>query len=426
MKILHVLHSAHPDVSGGSIRSRYLARAQAELGLEPIVLSSPFQPPAAPGNAQSVEWLDGIAYHRCFDPRYDHRFMVARKSPGVRARKLTAVLPFTRRVRRLARAERVALIHGHSLFYCGLAAALAARSLGLPSVYEVRSLIEDGLAEEGGTAAGGALYRAYRAFEWLAVHLATHVVVISDGLRADLVARGVAAERITVVRNGVDATSQHPATARDPSLLAADGFPGDAFVLGYVGTLLAYESLDLLLDAVAALAPEMPALRLLIVGDGPSREALERRSRERGLATRVRFTGRLPHEDVGRLYGSIDLFVLPRRPTRLTNLVTPLKPLEIMARAKPVLASDCGGHRELIIPGLNGFLYDARAPRGLEEALRDLANRRGELGALGAAARAWVTRERSWRTMVAPTVTLYERLVGPAAARRSLPRAANA
>src|SRR5690349_21700916 len=96
MKILHVLHSAHPDVSGASIRSRYLARAQAELGLEPIVLSSPFQPPAAPGNAYSVEWLDGIAYHRCFDPRYDHRFMVARKSLGVRARKLTALLPFTR------------------------------------------------------------------------------------------------------------------------------------------------------------------------------------------------------------------------------------------------------------------------------------------------------------------------------------------
>src|SRR5262249_8261823 len=136
MRILHVLHSAYPDVSGASIRSRYIAESQAALGLEPLLLSSPFQPPAEVGNEKSVEWLYGIPYHRSFEPRYDHNFMVARKSLATRARKLTAVLPFACRVRRLAQTERVDVIHGHSMFYCGLAASLAARSLGVPSVYE--------------------------------------------------------------------------------------------------------------------------------------------------------------------------------------------------------------------------------------------------------------------------------------------------
>lgn len=424
MKILHVVHSAYPDVSGASIRSHYLTRAQAALGLEPLIVSSPFQPPTLAANARGVEWLDGIAYHRTFDPGYDHRFMVARKSLATRVRKLTATFPFARHVRRLAASERADVIHGHSMFYCGLAAALAARSLGLPSVYEVRSLIEDGLSQEGGAPPGGVLYRAYRAFDWLALRLATHVVVISAGLKRDLETRGVPASRITVVGNGVD-VSRHPAvTTMDGSVRAGFGFPPSAFVLGYIGTLLSYESLDVLVDAVATLRPSLPELRLIVVGDGPARAELERQSERLGLGDRVRFTGRLPHEEVGRLYGMIDLCVLPRRPTRLTDLVTPLKPLEIMARARPLLASDCGGHRELIVHGTNGFLYDARAPHGLSEALRELVGQRATLGAIGPRARAWVTQERSWRSMVAPTVPLYERLAATRAAGRAVAGAA--
>jgi len=428
VRVLHVLHSAWPDVSGGSIRSRYVVETQAAIGIAPVIVSGPFQPPADPGQATGVESLNGIAYHRTFEPRYDHRFMQPRKSLAARARKLTAVLPFARRVRVIARAERARLIHGHSIFYCGLAAALAARSLGLPSVYEVRSLIEYGLAQEGGTEVGGLLYRAYRAFDRLALALASHVVVISQGLRSELIARGIPERRITVIANGVDTATQQPAPPSDPTLLASLGFPADAFVVGYIGTLLAYESLEVLFAAAAASGPTAPELRLLVVGDGPARERLVDQSRALGLADRVRFVGRVPHEAIGRYYGLVDLFVLPRLPTRLTDLVTPLKPLEIMARAKPVLASDCGGHREVVVPGENGFLYDARAADGLARALLDLRSRRAELPVIGARARSWVGRHRSWQAVLAPTPALYNRLVlrttgaaaaaAPVAARR--------
>jgi PEP-CTERM/exosortase A-associated glycosyltransferase len=411
MTVLHVCHSTYPDVTGASIRSRYLFETQAAFGLKPIVLSSPFQPPANLDNARGVEQLNGIPYFRCFDPRYDHRFMVARKSIRTRAHKLTALGPFTSLVRRVARREQVHLIHGHSLFFCGLASVLAARSLGLPSIYEVRSLTEDTLVREGGAAQRGILYRAYRLFDALTVRLATHVVTISQGLRHDLIERGIAPDRITVVGNGVDVARQPPAPPPDPRIRANLGFPDCAFVLGYIGTLFNYESLDLAIDAVAALAPRLPDLRLVIVGEGTARDSLDLRAAKLGLKERVRFVSRVPHEQVGTYYGLIDLFVLPRRRNRLTDLVTPLKPLEIMARAKPLLASDCGGHRELIIPGENGLLYDACSPSGLIDAIGDWYERRTELPCVGARAREWVAAHRSWDVAVRPTVALYESLV---------------
>src|SRR6266571_816805 len=180
MRVLHVLHSGYPDTTGASIRSRYIAETQAVLGIEPMVLTSPFQAPVELANANGVEWLRGIPYYRCFDPRYDDTFMAPRKSLVRRARKLAALLPLTRLVRDLARKKSVDVIHGHGLFYCGLAAVLAGRSLGSPSIYEVRSLIEEGLVQEGGASELGVLYRAYRWLDALTIRLATHVVTISE------------------------------------------------------------------------------------------------------------------------------------------------------------------------------------------------------------------------------------------------------
>jgi glycosyltransferase involved in cell wall biosynthesis len=181
-------------------------------------------------------------------------------------------------------------------------------------------------------------------------------------------------------------------------------------VIGYCGTLHAYEGLDLLLAAVARLAPRYPELRVLIVGDGPARPALEEQSRRLGLEDSVRFAGRVPHEEVARYYREIDLFVLPRRRTHLTDTVTPLKPLEIMAYGKPLLASDCGGHRELIADGVNGRLFPAGDVEALASRIEEFLHAPGDLGTQ---ARRWVERHRTWDTQCRPVVDLYERLRNP-------------
>jgi glycogen synthase len=411
MRVLHVVHSGYPDTTGASIRSRYIAETQATLGIEPLVLTSPFQAPVDPVNAAGVEWLRGIPYYRCFEGRYNDAFMAPRKSLARRARKLRALIPLTRLVRDLAREKSVDVIHGHGLFYCGLAAALAGRSLGIPSIYEVRSLIEDGLVQEGGASERGVLYRAYRWLDALAIRLSTHVVTISEGLQRDLVGRGVRPERITIVGNGVDVEQQTPRGVPDASLREELGVPPDAFLLGYIGTLFGYESIDLAIKAISDLVPRYPNLYLLIVGDGNARNALEDYATELNLGERVRFVRRVPHDEIGRYYSVVDLFLLPRRPTRLTDLVTPLKPLEIMARAKPLLASDCGGHRELIRDGENGFLFESGTTGGLAAGIERLRAIQSELPAFGNQARAWVAKNRSWRQAVAPTVSLYQRLI---------------
>jgi len=418
MKALHLLYSASPDVTGASIRSRYLVEAQARLGIEPIVLSSPFQPPVDDRCAEGVERIDNIPYYRSFKGGLHGEFMAARKPLGTRLRKLSALPSFIARARAVALAERVDLLHGHSLFFCGLAAALAARSLGRPSLYEVRSLIEEGLVVQGGTTPRGIVYRGYRFCDMLAIRLATHITTISEGLKRDLIERGVPAQKITVVGNGVDGDRQRPAAPRDPAALAQWGFPPNAFVVGYIGTLFTYESLDLLIAAIAKITAAVPHLRVVLVGEGDAAETLRALVAQRKLESIVKFTGRVPHEAVGEYYSVIDLFVLPRRRNRLSDLVTPLKPLEIMARAKPLLASDCGGHLELVTDGVNGYTFHADDEVALAKRIRALSQQRDALTAVGESARRWVLQHRSWRAMVQPTVDLYARLLNDRGASR--------
>jgi len=394
MKILHVVYNSYPDVTGAAVRTRYLVETQARGGVEPVVLSSPIQPPADPAQARGMEYWKGIPHYRCYDGSDPARFM-AGKPWWERAAKLAALGPFVRRIREVARRERVEVIHAHNLFFCGLAAVAAAGRT--PVVYEVRSLVEEGM--EG---AGALLRGSLRRMEELTCRLATHVTVLCRGLAEDLVRRGLAGEKITVAGNGVDVE------AHRPSPVAARS---DRFVAGYAGTLLPYEGLDLLLAAIARLVPRHAALRVLLVGDGPARTALQEQVRRLGLERVVEFAGRVSHDKMAGYYDSIDLFVLPRRRSRLTDLVTPLKPLEIMAHGKPLLAGDCGGHRELVEDGVNGVLFPAGDPGALATRIESMMLDPEGRERLGRQAREWVCRDRTWEVQCRPVVELYERLV---------------
>ena len=396
MRILHVVYNSYPDVTGAAVRTRYLVETQERLGIRPVVLSSPVQAPADPAQARGVEYWKGIPHYRCYDGSDPSRFLAA-KPWWERAARVVALPAFARRVAEVARRERADVIHAHNLFFCGLAAAAAGRRLGLPVVYEVRSLVEEGL--EG---AGAPVRFVWRGLEGLACRLADHVTVLCRGLEGELVRRGVPPGKITVAANGVDTDLHRPLPlARRP----------DRFVLGFAGTLLAYEGLDLLLEAAARLAPRHPQLRVLLVGGGPARPRLEEQVRRLQLERVVSFGGRVPHEEIPRWYGSVDLFVLPRRASRLTDLVTPLKPLEIMAYGKPLLASDCGGHRELIEDGVNGLLFPAGVDAGaLAARIEGLLGDTSALVRLGRQARDWVCRNRRWDQQCRPVLALYERL----------------
>jgi glycosyltransferase involved in cell wall biosynthesis len=159
----------------------------------------------------------------------------------------------------------------------------------------------------------------------------------------------------------------------------------------------------------------MPDIRVLLVGGGPQEEALKQQSRQLGIADKVVFTGRVPHSEVNRYYDLVDVLVYPRHSMRLTELVTPLKPLEAMAQGRLFVASSVGGHKELIRDGETGVLFQAESPQDLAKKVLDLLNTPERWPAIKAAGRRFVETERNWKVSVACYRDVYNRLTGKAA-----------
>ncbi len=155
-----------------------------------------------------------------------------------------------------------------------------------------------------------------------------------------------------------------------------------------------------------------PQIRLLLVGGGPQEQALRAQASSLGVDGQVLFTGRVPHGDVQRYYNLVDVLCYPRLKMRLTDLVTPLKPLEAMAQGRLLVASDVGGHRELIEDGHTGVLFAAGDPQALARQLLALLAAPQRWPALRAQGRRFVEAERNWAASVARYRAVYGRVAG--------------
>ncbi|HAK91771.1 MAG TPA: glycosyltransferase WbuB, partial [Massilia timonae] len=240
------------------------------------------------------------------------------------------------------------------------------------------------------------------------------VTTICEGLRRDIVARGIPADKITVIPNAVDIDKFAVGGVADQDLKTKLGLQG-ARLIGFIGSFYAYEGLDILLRAVPALTAERPDLRVLLVGGGPEDARLRQLARDLNIVDKVVFTGRVPHEQVQMYYDLLDVLVYPRLSMRLTDLVTPLKPLEAMAQGRVLAASDVGGHQELIVDGKTGVLFKADDPQALAVKVGGLIDAQAEWPALRAAGREFVESERNWKASVGRYKSIYGRLTGAAA-----------
>jgi glycogen(starch) synthase len=180
--------------------------------------------------------------------------------------------------------------------------------------------------------------------------------------------------------------------------------------VGFIGSFYDYEGLDDLIAAMPRLVAARPQAALLLVGGGPMDAALRAQAAASPVAERIRFVGRVPHDQVDQYYSLIDVLAYPRKHMRLTELVTPLKPLEAMAQGKLVAASDVGGHRELIADGETGTLFSAGSPRAIADALSDLFSAREIWDERRAMARAFVEKERNWASNIRRYETVYHQI----------------
>lgn len=388
MRILHVLDHSIPLHSGYTFRSANILRQQRALGWHTVHVTGLKQG----ARAQAEETVDGLHFYRTA-PSGNPLFRL----PGFD--QWDVVRTLARRIEEVAAVEKPDILHAHSPALNGLAALRAGRTLGLPVVYECRAFWEDAAVDHGTSRAGGPRYRLTRAMETSVFRRVDAVTTICEGLRAEIASRGIAADKITVIPNAVDTDSFTFGAPAKAELQQQLGLTGKT-VLGFIGSFYAYEGIPLLLQALPALLRQHPELRLLLVGGGPQEAEIRETIAKRELQEAVILTGRVPHEQVQDYYNLVDIFAYPRLPMRLTDLVTPLKPLEAMAQGRLVVASDVGGHRELVRHGDTGMLFAAGDADALAAAVNDLLAHRDGWQAMRERGRAFVEQERTWAASV--------------------------
>ena len=404
MRILHVLDHSIPLHSGYTFRTAAILREQRKLGWDTHHVTSVKH--TAPGPL--VEEVDGLTFHRTpWTPGAVDRVPVLRERAQMRA--------LEARLFEVARELKPDVLHAHSPVLNAFPALNVGRRLGIPVVYEIRAFWEDAAVDHGTTTEGSLRYRATRAMETRAVQQVDAVTTICEGLRRDLVARGVPESKITVIPNAVDIDNFAFGVPGDEALRAELSLTGKR-VLGFIGSFYAYEGLDLLLRALPAILQQAPDIALLLTGGGPQEENLKKLTQELGLQEHVKFTGRVPHAQVQRYYSLVDVLVYPRHSMRLTDLVTPLKPLEAMAQGLLLVASDVGGHKELIRDGETGMLFRAGDADDLARSVLCLLAMQDRWPQLREAGRRYVETERNWTNSVARYRDVYGRLTGRAAA----------
>ncbi|MEE2903363.1 MAG: glycosyltransferase [Myxococcota bacterium] len=402
MKVLQVFDITIPMLAGYTSRSKYIVNTQKSLGIQPVIVSSPRH--ESPGNPEE-ECFDDIQYYR------------TRLSNEGGTDNFINKLPFTsenaeiqalrRRIVEVARREQPDLIHAHSSILCGIPAFLASRQLGIPCVYEIRAFWEDAAVDRGTNTEQSAKYRAIQTLETRLAHSADAVIGICEGIREELELRGVSKDHIYVVPNGV-VTEKFQPMDRDQAIVDKFGFQGKT-VVGYIGTFAKFEGVPYLVKALIQLIKSgRDDLRGIIVGSGRTYAECEQLAKDAGLDDKIIHPGRVSHDEVRPLYSVVDIFAYPRESARITELVTPLKPLEAMSMKKSVIGSNVGGLKELITDGETGLIHrhdDVNDLAAKIEMLADDSELRAKFGENG---RQFVEEKREWRGIIETHFDVYK------------------
>ncbi|MEY4719320.1 MAG: hypothetical protein RL563_1938 [Pseudomonadota bacterium] len=396
MKILHILDHSIPLHSGYTFRTLAILEQQRKLGWETFNVTSAKHI----GTDASEEIIDGLHFYRSPQPR-----KLVAQIPVLN--QWAIVKSLEQRLDHIIPILQPNILHAHSPALNGLAALKMAKKYNIPLVYECRAFWEDAAVDHGTTREGSIRYLVTKALETHVFRQASAVTTICEGLRNDIIARGVTAEKVTVIPNAVDIEKFTFGEQADPNLLQQCHLTGNT-VLGFIGSFYAYEGLLLLLDALPKIIEQQPKVRLLLVGGGPQQQAIQDKLQSLGLQDVVVMPGRIPHDQVQAYYNLVDLFIYPRLSMRLTDLVTPLKPLEAMAQGRIVVASDVGGHHELIRDRETGYLFKAGDCDALAQAVLQAINNRRDWREMRLAGRAHVEDERNWKRSVSNYVSVYD------------------
>ena len=399
MKILHVLDHSIPLHDGYAFRTRSILKMQSQLGLEQCSVTSAKQG----ATEKDVEQVDDLTFYRTQETK-----SFLDNIPFINH--LATIGPLKKRIEQAVLIEKPDIIQAHSPSLNGIAAYLVARKLNLPFVYEIRAFWEDAAVDNGSCKEGDLRYKLTRWLENYVLKRADAVTTICQGLKDDIEQRSLTKRAVTIIPNAVNIEHFDLINEKNDALLTQLKLT-DCKVLGFVGSFYDYEGLDVLVAAMAKLLKKDPSYRLLLVGGGVQEQDLKVQVKELAIEEQVIFTGRVPHNNVSDYYSLIDILVYPRKSMRLTELVTPLKPLESMAQGKLVLASDVGGHRELIEHGKTGCLFNSDCVDSLVFEVEALFSQNQLQAQLKENGRTFVEQVRNWHKSVNNYLPIYQTLI---------------
>ena len=418
MKVLHILDISLPHrQSGYSLRSQYIINTQKDLGFDPVVLT---RWGVSEQLADGVEYIDDVPYLRNTSEEYairmGERLGKFQLPDTPRIYHVGQTQHFRKRVVRAVEAEKPDVLHAASPGKNAQVAIDIGHHYGLPVVYEVRGLWHDSGVAQGMLVPDSEAYRQQHMEHVNAMRQADAVVTLSEVLKAECIREGVDEDKIGVVPNGV-AVEQYAPKDRSRELGNRIGIELGDVVLGYIGLVRSLEGLRLLLQACEVLRGRYANLKVLIVGGGRDLPALQREAHERGLSDVVIFTGEIPHDQIAAYYAMLDVFVVPRTRSRVTELVTPMKPYEAMAMEKAVVVSDVAALTEVVTDGETGRVFAADDVESLIQTCAELIENPALRMQLGQKGSEWVRSERAWTRVVEGYRGIYESAIEVCPAR---------
>lgn len=400
-KVLHVLNTSMPYLSNGySTRSNYILESQKECGIIPLALTRPGFPNDFKNKSLNFsgeyfkENYKGIDYYRTLP----NLFM-----------RLTTFSEYIEKyanvIVEVARKEKISTIQGTSNYVNGYAALMAARKIGVPFIYEVRGFWELTSVSKNKKFKGSEEFRLAQEVETFICQNADKVVVISEGLKNELIRRGIDKKKITIIPNGVNLEKfkVKEINKKFKNLYKKDG----VFIIGYIGSVVKYEGLDRIIKSLKCLKSQgVRDIRFIIAGDGSYKEELELLSVQFDLKNEVKFLGKISHDEVSDLYSIFDLCIFPRIDSDVTRMVTPLKPLEAMAQEKIVLASNLNAMREIVKEGINGLIFSN--DEELSNMIREIKESKKNYESLSKNSRRWVSENRNWKIISKQYLEVYK------------------
>jgi PEP-CTERM/exosortase A-associated glycosyltransferase len=378
-------------------RTDYILRYQNKLGLETVCITSPKQG----GRKGEVVIIDNV---KIYNTRMINNNFI--NKPFINEIRIMKTLK--KKIKEVILKETPDIIHAHSPSLNGIPALKIGKKMGIPVVYEVRALWEDAAVDHGTFKEGSFKYRLSRYIEGRLLKDVDAVITICNGLKDEIKSRGINEDKITVIPNGVD-EMEFSNVEYDEKLAERLKVRGKK-VIGFIGSFYHYEGIDILIEAFEKISNDKKNLVLLLVGDGPEYHKILHIIELKNLNNKVITTGKVPHSEIMRYYSLMDLLVYPRKSIRLTEMVTPLKPLEAMAIGKIVIGSDVGGMKELITHNENGFLCESKDPKKLSMLLMNILER-NDNGKIVEEAKRTVREFRNWNTIVKNYIHVYKNIL---------------